>query len=366
MQVVYTTGAAAESIVAALAPRINAAFGLPVTASPASAVLNLTSKFAGESANELTISVKANTGDGFTYVITDPTGGAGDPLIPVDLGFNLVWETLVVNTLVSTNSNALDNLQFYGEGRIDPVVGKRFIAFTGSTSDDFTSLRILADSRRLDQVNALVVVENSVDLSGQIAADAAGIVARIANNNPATGYVGLEMQTTPGEVSAQFDTAQRDALFKNGVTYTYQQNNVQLLGDVATFYHPIDDPENAFKNVVNLQKLNQVNYRLLLEFDRDVDDDGWRRAALIEDADASSNRASRKPQTARAAAAAVCTALGDEGILKLTSVTNPLIEAEIDPVNADRININVPVILSGTARIFSIDNIFSFNASEGV
>ena len=358
--VIITKGDTVEIIASNLTDAINSVLNVPVVAVFLAGVVTLTAKYGGESGNDITASLNGGAGTGVTFTIADFESGAGDPVIPGDLGFNNRWETMVVNTLSSLNTDALDVLDSYGQARRDPSVNKPFVCFSGTSEIDLTTLINFGNSRKFDFTNSIVNVPDSPDLPCQIAADSASIIAAIANTDPAVAYIQNKMQTTSGDANLQFDGDEIDLLLKAGITYTTQESNISLMGDVVTLYHPDGEKNPPYRYVINLVKLSQLIYRLTIEFNRPIFDGGWLGAPLIKSGTTSKNPNARSVSSAISAAAAIVEVLGYDAILTDTETTIPLIQGEIDDSNSDRMNLLIPVTLSGTVRIISMNVPFSF------
>jgi len=142
------TGDDAADINDKIADAVNAVLGSPVSAVSDDYHSDLTSKWKGLSANQITVSVDTGNDDlGITYVITQQAAGAATPSIAAALAlFGSEWNTIVVNgygtvtsildALEDFNGIALDN----PTGRYAGIIMKPFIAITGSTANDPTGI----------------------------------------------------------------------------------------------------------------------------------------------------------------------------------------------------------------------------------
>jgi len=162
---------------------------------------------------------------------------------------------------------------------------------------------------------------------------------------------------TPGTDGEQWTYVQKDAAVKAGSSTVDVKDGIVNLSDTITFYHPTGDPIPAYRFVVDIVKLQNVIFNLDLEFVSTK----WDGAALIPDGDATVDPDAKKPKTAVAAAAAIVNSLGLNAILSDTKTTIPEIVAQINSMNPKRLDMVIPIKLSGNTNIISIDLDFGFH-----
>lgn len=327
-----------------------------VIAVPATAV-NLTAKWKGASGNALHVEVEGED-YGVTYTVTQPTGGLANPDVQsaLDLIGN-VWESLGLNALEITDTTALDTLQAFGEGRWGALVRKPLVFFTGVTESAVGVATAVSSTRREDRVNAQLVAPGSRDLPFVVAARQLARIAKVANNNPPTDY-GSQRATglTPGDDSVQWDYAQRDQAVKAGSSTIVVKDHVVNIGDVVTFYRPEGDPLPAYRHVVDLVKLQNVIFNIDLIFNREE----WDGAPLIPDDQPTVNPKARKPLSAKAAVGDKLDSLALNAIISDAKTAKKNTVAVIDPGNPKRLNLTVPVQLSGNTNIIDVALQFGF------
>jgi hypothetical protein len=323
---------------------------------PATAV-ELTSKWAGESANDIYVEVEG-TDYGTTFTIVQPTGGLVNAALTTALGnMGNVWETLVLNTHNIEDTDALDELSDVGEGRWGTLVRKPFVAFTGVTHATVAAATAVCSTRRTDRVNCQLPAPGSNDLPFVVAARQLAKIAKIANNNPPVGY-GAQQATglTPGDDSVQWDYAQRDQAVKLGSSTSESVDGVVTIGDVVTFYRPTGDPLPAFRKVVNIIKLQNIIFNLDLIFAAQE----WAAAPLIPDDQATVNPAARKPKDAKAAANTMIDSLALNAFISDPKTAKANTVAVIDSLNPDRLNLEVTVQVSGNTDVKDVTLNFGF------
>lgn len=317
----------------------------------------LTSKWAGESANDIIVSVEGED-LGTTFAITQPVGGLVNPDVTAALGLmGNVWYTMVINGLNIEDTTALDALQSVGEGRWGQLVRKPFVAFTGVTDADVDDATAICDARPTDRINAQLTAPGSVNLPCVVAARQVARIAKVANNNPPTDY-GSQRATglTPGDDGVQWDYAMRDQAVKAGSSTIEVKNSVVCVSDVVTFYHPTGEEPPPYRHVCDIVKLQNIIFNIDLIFNRPE----WDGAPLIPDDQPTVNPNARKPKTARAEVSALLDSLGLQAIISDPKTAKKNTRASINSQNPKRLDLRVPVQVSGNSNIISVDLLFGF------
>jgi len=357
--VIPETGATVASVVTQITDAINANLNMPIIASDGTTLVTTASKWKGTSANDIVIEIIGSTTSGNSFVITQHTGGLVNP--DVDDALNQignVWESMLLNCMDIADTATLNKYQTFGDGRWGALVRKPLITFTGSNLATVALATAVTDARKTDKVNSQLVAPGSNNLPFVIAARELARIVKLANNNPAHDYGSQDAAgLVPGADGDQWNYVERDAAVKAGSSTIEVKDGVINVSDVVTMYHPDGDPLPAYRFVVDIVKLQNIIFNLDLEFASDK----WDGAPLIADDDATINPDAKKPKTAVAAAAAIVTNLGLNAILADAKSTIPDIVAEIDGTNPKRLNMVVPVKLSGNTNIKSIDLDFGFN-----
>lgn len=351
-------GDAVSAIIAAALAAVNATLDIPVVASDGTTKLDLTAKWKGVSGNDLNISVIGSTTAGTSFAITQPTGGATNPVITNALAqVGNVWETLFVNCLNVSDTVTLDAYSTFGEGRWGSLVRKPCVVFSGNTATTVTAAIAISDTRKTDRVNAQLVAPGSLDLPFVVAARQVARIAVVANNNPPQDY-GSQNATglVPGADGDQWTYAERDQAVKAGSSTTTVEDGVINIGDVVTFYHPDGDPIPAYRFVVDIVKLQNIIFNLNLEFATAK----WDGSPLIPDDQPTVNPTAKKPKTAVAAVSSILDSLGLNAIISDPETAKANTVAEIDSSNPKRLNVSTTVQLAGNANIISIDLNFGF------
>lgn len=355
---VISVGDTVATIVTAMTAAINASLNMPITATDSTTTVDITSKWAGVSANDIVLEVVGSTTAGTSFAITQPTGGLVNPSITDALAqVGNVWETMILNCLDIADTTTLTEYATFGEGRWGALVKKPCVVFTGNTAATVALATVVSDARKTDRTNAQLVAPGSNDLPLVVAAAQLARIAVVANNNPPVDYGSQDAPyLTPGTDGEQWTYADRDAAVKAGSSTIEVKDGVINISDVVTFYHPTGDPVPAYRYVVDIVKLQNIIFNLDLIFNTSA----WDGAPLIPDDQATANRSAKKPKMAVAAVAAMIDSLGLEAIISDPTTAKASIQAEIDSQNAKRLNLVVTVQLSGNTNIKSIDLEFGF------
>ncbi|MFW6031050.1 MAG: phage tail protein [Myxococcota bacterium] len=350
-----------EAIVTKMVAAINAVLEMPIIASADLGVLEFDAKWAGESGNDIHVEVEGDDVD-VTFAVTQADGGLVNPDIQPALDqVGNVWETLVLNAMNIADTDTLDKLQTFGDGRWGALLRKPLVAFTGNTETTVEDATSVSSGRRTDKVNAQLVAPGSKDLPFVVAARQLARIARVANNNPARDY-GSQRATglTPGADGDQWDYAQRDQAVKAGSSTIEVKDGVVAISDVVTFYRPEGDPTPAYRYVVDIVKLMNALFNFDLEFNRPE----WDGAPLVPNDQVVANPAAKKPKHAEAAVNAIIDSLGLEALISAPEAAKETTQAAIDSQNPKRMNWQTTVQLSGNANIINATFNFGFFFGE--
>lgn len=325
--------------------------------------IDFDSKWKGASANGIKVEVLGES-VGISYAITQPTGGSGNPSLSGALDqVGNVWETLGLNPMNPDDTTTLDALQTFGDGKWNEQVPHPVIFFVGNNAVTPAEATATTSGRRDDQVNGQLVAPGSPNLPLQIAARQLARIARVAQNNPAKGYVGQKADgIVAGKDSEQWTYAQRDAAIKLGTSVVEVADGVVYLGDICTMYRPAGEEPPAYRFAVNIVKLMQASYNFELEFSAEE----WAAAPLIPDGTPTVEPTAKTPSMAKGAAASIVDALGLAAVIADPKIAKKNIAAVIDEGNPDRLNLTITFRLSGNTRIKAVTIKWGFNFGQAL
>ena len=355
---VVSPGDTVADIVTAMTAAVSANVNMPVLPTDGTTEMSFTTKWAGTSANSVVIEVIGDTTAGTAFAITQSAGGLVNPSVQPALDqIGDVWVTLAVNCLEVADTAALTEYGTFGEGRWGATTKKPMTVVTGNTLTTVSASTAVPDARASDRVNIQIPLPGSTELPLSVAARAVARIAVRANNSPARDYAGMSLDTlTPGTDGVQWDYPSRDLAVKAGSSTITVKDGVPTLNDTATFYHPSGDPIPAYRFLVTIVKLQQCIFNVDLEFNGD----GWAGAPLIPDDQPTVNPYARTPKAARAAIGAILDSLGLEAIISDPATAKANTVAQISSSNPNRLDVRIPIQVSGNANIISTDLDFGF------
>ena len=340
---------AVADVVASMVVAINAVPSMPVIASNGTTTVTIASKWKGVSANDITLAVDGPTDAGVTWAFTQPVSGANNPTVDASLAqIGPVWEMFVVNCLDPADTTAMDTLAAENVGRWDPQVWTPFVAVTGNGEATYATAVVVPDARPTDYTNVYATAQGSESLPCQIAARTVARLAKQANENAATSYNGLKLDTIyPGTDAQQWSYAQRNAAINVGCSTSTKEDGVVTIGDMVTFTHPTGETDPAKRYVVALVKLWNYIARINTEFRGD----NWRRTPLLPDDQFSTNPLVKKPKDAVTAIAAITDAAAGDALIADPATAKASITAAISGSNNNRIDWSVQIQIAGNTNI---------------
>jgi len=131
------------------------------------------------------------------------------------------------------------------------------------------------------------------------------------------------------------------------------------LSDTVTMYHPDDGTGAAWRNVVDIVRLQNIIQAIADAFEGER----WRGVAIVPDSQAIVSDAARKPLDARARLSAVIDSLGSDALLSNVATSKDTITATPSTVDPNRMDLGVTVFLSSNASTISIDLNFRLNTN---
>jgi phage tail sheath gpL-like len=356
--IAITSGDAADAIAAAIKAAIDAVLDMPVTTGVvAVGSLPLTSKWLGESANDILIDVSNLEAAGVTFAVTAMASGANNPDVTAPLAkFGNTWETQILNCLNYEDTTTLDAYETFNAGRWDTLTKRGCFVITGS-HDNYTTVTAITDTaaRKDDKFGCILPAPGAPELPWVIAARAIALdIGPTANNNPPQNYNKALTGISAGTDGSQFLYPSLDAAVKAGSSTTLIISDNIVLNDVITTYHPDGDPLPAYRYIVDLVKLQNIVFNIRVIFESE----DWKGAPLLPDDTPTSNPTAKKPKDAKAALFVLADSLARAAIISDPEFTKANMTSAINGTNPKRLDITYPVKLSGNTEI--IDALVKF------
>lgn len=263
------SGDTATAIATKIAAAINAVLGCPMSATSASAVVTATAKWAGLTSDACSITVQTNGASlGVTYAVANVTDGSGTPSIASALtAIGAAWSTIVINSYGTVSAVMTSLEQFNGvpsdtpTGRYTGTIMKPFIALTGSTADDPTSV---TDSRKAQVTLAICPAPGSAGLPMEAAANMACLFARVSQDTPHLDVSGKAYPDMPvptsNNIGSMASYENRDAFVKKGCSTVDLIAGQYTVQDFVTTYHPDGETPPQFRYCRNLMLDFNIRY----------------------------------------------------------------------------------------------------------
>ncbi|MCE3278018.1 MAG: hypothetical protein K0S44_209 [Bacteroidetes bacterium] len=358
-------GDTTADITAKITDAVNNILGSPVSAVDYDYEAVLTSKWKGLTAND--ISVEIDTGDnalGITYTVNSIQSGSGTPSISAALNaIGNEWVTIVVNSYgtVSTIMSALENFNGIPDptnptGRFTGIVMKPFVAITGSTADDPTSI---TDARLNNVTIAIAPAPESDGLPMEAAANMTVLQAVNAQNTPHLDVIGRAYpdMPTPTDIGSMADYDNRDEFVKKGCSTVDLVGGQYVVQDFVTTYHKLGENPPQYRYVRNLYNIDlNVRYGYYLLEQTNVVDH-----VIASNDDTVSATNVIKPKQWIAILSQYADDLANRAIIVQPEFMQDSLEVGIGTSNPDRLETFFRYKRSGVARISSTTAEAGFN-----
>lgn len=302
--VAITSGMTAAQIATALVAAVTANKALPVSAAVngvTTGQVDFTAKSKGPWGNAIDLSFNLDVGDalpaGVTAAVVDMANGAGIPVMATALAAlgtgddaNEAGYTDIVHgygqdaTTLGAISDYVgagnDFLGLYGK-----TVARPFRALTGDTaagSAALAALIVVSDGRKLDRANGVLAVPGSQNHPAEIAAQAIGHMARIAQQRVAQSYIdvpliGIRSGAKADRWTSDYDN--RDTAVKSGISPTRVRNGVVYLQNVVSFYRPDNVPvdSNGYRSMRNIAIVQNMLASIRSNFEQEK----WQGISIV-------------------------------------------------------------------------------------
>lgn len=357
-------GDTASEITQKIEDAVNNVLGSPFSAASTDYEATLTSKWKGLTADELSVIVdRGDDALGITYTYNEISAGSGTPSISdaLDLIGN-TWYTIIINGY-STETTTMDALEAFNgipdpnnpTGRYSGIVFKPFIALTGSTADDPSTI---TDSRKDNVTISICPAPLSKGLTIEAAANVCMLFAISSQNSPNADIGGQSYpdMPTPTTIGSMANYNNRDTFVKKGCSTVDLVSGRYQMQDFVTTYHPVGEDPAQFAYCRNLMLDYNVKYGyFLLEIINVVD------KTLAADSDFVDVNGYIKPKQWRAIIRAYIDDLARRALVADAEFSKSSIQVSIGETNPDRLETSFRYKRTGTARISTTDAQAGFN-----
>lgn len=359
-----TAGDTASEITDKISDLINDVLGCPFNSTEDDYVVTCTSKWNGDTADDLTISVDTNDADaGITYTIASTQSGTGVPSVQSALNsFGNNWNTIVVNSYGADTGTLTLLENFNGvpsatnpTGRYVGTIMKPFVAIYGTCVDDPTSI---TDARKTQVTNAAGPTPNSLGLPLEGAANYAVLYA---NNSQNTPHLDINNQAlpdmpTPDDIGSMADYNNRDLFVKKGCSTVDLVAGQYVVQDFVTTYHPTGENPPQFRYCRNLMLDFNIRYGYYLLEQINVVDH-----AISADSDIVSVQGVIKPKQWKQIVTGYADDLSKRALIVDPQFMKDSITVALSSSNPDRLETFFKYKRSGVVRIASTEAQAGFN-----
>lgn len=358
------TGDTTGDITVKIENAINNILGCPFIADSTDYVAELTSKWAGLTANGLTVEVDVNGNDlGITYTVVSTQSGSGTPSIADSLeDFGNNWNTIVINPYGTVESvmAALELVNGIPDpenptGKYSAIVMKPFIALTGSVDENPSTI---TDTRLDDVTIAICPAPLSDGLPMEAAANMAVLFARQVQDTP---HLDVSSRTypdmpTPSFIGVMANYDDRDSIVKKGCSTVDLVAGNYVVQDFVTTYHPEGEVPPQFRYCRNIMiDLNVKFAYYLLEQINVVDH------VIANDNDIVSATKVIKPKMWKQQLFKCAEDLADRALIVDAPFMQTSIDVNLSTTNPDRLETFFKYKRSGYTRILSTTAEAGFN-----
>lgn len=263
------TGDTAGDIHAKIEDAINNVLGCPYSATSTDYEAICETKWKGLTAEGAAITIDTNGTDaGINYSVSVTQQGSGTPSIADSLALiENNWVTVAVNCY-GTVTSIMDAFEDFNgipdpttpTGRFSAIVMKPLFAFTGSISEDSSSI---TDARKAEVTIVICPTPLSEGLPLEAAANYALLYGPQAQNNPHLDISGktLPDMPTPTSIGYMSSYANRDVVVKKGCSTVELVAGQYKVADFVTTYHPVGEIPPQFRYVRSLTQDFNVRFK---------------------------------------------------------------------------------------------------------
>lgn len=338
---------------------INAKLDAQCAAVDGTTAVNLTVGYETDAGDFVHYEIESPTDAELTFVIVQPTGGAGSiDLDTVWAIFGDNWHSHVVNaTGDATTSATLNAASTFGEARWAPTVHKPFKHYTGSNEATAATIRAITDARTTDRTNSIKWTPDSNDLPWTIAGRMVAQLALTSNADPAQDAQLRKCDLlTVGADAYQLNTDGRDLAVKDGLSTIEVIDNSVYISDSVMCYHPAGEDPPAWRKDVAIEKECAVIYNVDTIFSNPADAGN----PLAQDGKTVTNPNARKPSYFKQKIDSLFDALEAAAIISDAENAKEQSSVEISGSNPDRLDVTLVYDLTGNNSVNSVNNKFSY------
>lgn len=255
----------AATVATNLAAVIQADTALPVTAAAVGAVVTVTAKNKGVSANDISLILNYYSTDalpaGITCAIVAMSGGTTNPTLTTAIA-NIAGQWFQIMAFPWTDAGSLTAIEAELTSRSGPLEMIDGVAFM-ATAASLSGAETLGQSRN----NAWTSIMNAFGeprWTAEVAACVAGVVAQYGNIDPARPFQTLELPWLMGpQVANQYTLAENNSLLFDGISTSYVDSGgvVRIQRLITTYQkNALGVPDTSYLDVNTPLTLMYLRY----------------------------------------------------------------------------------------------------------
>lgn len=372
---VVENGEAPTATAAKLVSAVNNMSNAPVSAvDNLDASVSFTSKWQGESANEISITINVkNEPAGLTYTLPTMSTGSGTIDITTALSnIGDIWNTACINTF---DENQFDSFaDFNGEpadtggtGRWNAKVAKPFIACTGTVESSKSNLIAFGSGRETDLTNCLGTAPNSPGYTFEASANYLGAFLDVMNRKPHSSSLEVYFWDMPfpsdGDIGVMKNYDDRNDLVTNGIsTVTFDEALGYRIQDFVTFRRLPAQSEQA-KDWRYCRDIAGIDFNIMFLYLL-LEQRSLRGKTIMDDTDQPDQDVSGdviKPKDWKGLVTQFFTTLNGRALIAEPEFSEESLQTDISGVNPQRIDTTFNYKRTGIARVSSTTAYAGFN-----
>ncbi|NRA92517.1 MAG: hypothetical protein HRU26_07500 [Psychroserpens sp.] len=360
LEIPIANGNTPSQIASKISDAINNATSCAVTAAAVGGVVTITTKWVGESTNELYVEVVPVDGQdvGVSYAVAQDSAGSGDSSAEISESLALfgdTWHTIVVNPYPKSRYALFES--FNGVAGVKPATGryasiiwKPFICYSGNTDESISNIISGLDN---DQATIrLCTAPNSKGWDVEAAANAAAIEARIFQDTPHQDGSGNQYFDMPaplsGLIGEMSDYTNRNLALEGGASTVKFVNGKYEMMDCVTTYNPAAESEPQYRYVRTLMIDFNIEYSYFLNEQLYVVDH-----VILKDTAATSVGKTVKPSTWKAALSSMFLDLQSRALIADADFCMNSLQVGVSTVNPNRFETSFDYERTGFVRVAS-------------
>ena len=319
----------------------------PIESSVSTADLTFTSKWKGETANQIVVEFEGSF-DGIDLTTPSLTGGAGN--LDYTNALAKIGNDRVSGIITQeSTSDVLDVLDAFNETRYAKNITKPFVAYHGNVDADRTTATALTKDRNLDRTNSVTNILGSKYFTFDIAASVCEMSTRLLDSNVTKSHADQILIGLEKENIIYPDAAEREQFAQEGMVAAFEQSGKIQIAELITPYFKAEFGDNQiYRFVVDIHKMFTVYYNFRLTYEAEE----MKGRAIVADGAAVSNINAIKLKTIKGITKGILEGLASEGVIY--DINTIEVDVSLNESNNSQVDQIVSFDLSKNLRVNNI------------